>query len=222
MKMLRRESRVQNQEYRKWSRSREHRQNSICSKRISSTFKFFSLYAQTFNHYHRIVCVRHGTGSVFAQEFFKDYKSFLVANYLGKAPQSLDLVVKNMKSALASFEKQTAVSMLNSDTLFMVHYYIIESGEIINVIWNRTNSMSYHYRFHKPITVTTDASDYIKYYLADFKKWVETADTLSYSKYGKQSSWFDAPLISFTVATKTGNRWHFIRSNTYSNNVDRF
>jgi hypothetical protein len=103
----------------------------------------------------------------------------------------------------------------------MVHYYKIETGQYTHVVWNSDHSFYYQYRFKQPLTFKTNASEWIKGYKPEFKKWVESADTLNYGRYGRQASWFDAPLISFTVATKSKQHWNFISSRSFSINVDR-
>jgi len=159
----------------------------------------------------------------FAQSFFKDYRAYLVNIASAKKFSAKSSIhqIKIRKRAFADFEKQTKVSILARDTLFMVDYRVPETNEFRSVVWNRVTSMMYRNSFRDPLTVEKNAADWIQGYKPEFKRWVETADTAAYDAYGKKSSWFDAAWISFTVATKKNGRWEFISSGSHSNNVDK-
>lgn len=158
-----------------------------------------------------------------AQDFIKDYRLHIV-NIAGKQHSVTKKIrgpVERLQEAFKEYSRLTRNKILNSDTLYMVHSFNIESGKYTNVIWNRNYSFLYQYQFQWPLKVNLDASQWINGYKPEFKRWVETADTAKYGKYGRQTSWFDAPSISFTVATKRNKRWYFVTSGSYSNNIDQ-
>jgi cell division protein FtsL len=159
--------------------------------------------------------------TVSAQTFIKDYRQHITntEKHRGVTDQ-MNLSIKRLQEAFSKYTKLTNINMLNSDSLYMVHYYKVESGEYTNVIWNREHSFLYRYQFGKSVKLDTNASQWVKGYKPEFRRWVETADTSGYGKYGRQSSWLDAPSISFTVATKQKKIWHFVTSSSYANNVD--
>jgi hypothetical protein len=160
--------------------------------------------------------------TVSAQNFIKDYQQHII-NTTGKhrgVTDQMNLLIKRLEEAFSEYTKLTNIKILNSDSLYMVHYYNVESGEYTNVIWNREHSFLYRSQFGRSIKLNADASEWVKGYKPEFRRWVETADTSSYGKYGRKSSWLDAPSISFTVATKRKKQWHFVTSGSYANNVD--
>jgi hypothetical protein len=157
-----------------------------------------------------------------AQDFFKDYKGHVIATAQTKHLnlKRLNKTFQTMREAFNEFDRLTHKSILDADTLYMVNSYNVELAEYTKVVWNHTRSFYYTDRYKQPLVVMPDASDWIKSYKPTFRKWVEAADTLNYGKYGRQASWFDAPFISFTVATKAKGQWHFVSSGSYSNNID--
>jgi hypothetical protein len=131
-----------------------------------------------------------------AQSFINYYQRYLKNNTdkRYRNTKQLNSYVIRMKEALIA-DKKTNSNILNSETLYMVHYYNIETGQYTHVVWNSDHSFYYQYRFKQPLTFKPNASEWIKGYKSEFKKWVESADTLNYGKYGRQASWFDVPLI---------------------------
>ena len=157
-----------------------------------------------------------------AQNFFKDYKTYRLDNHRYQNIPQLNRSIKRMKQAFGQHDRQAHSVMLRCDTVYMVHYYQVESALVIEVIWNPyQESLSYRYGPFKPFTVEPDAAAYLKGYKPEFQGWVEHADTLSYRKFGQSASWFDAPGISFTVAIRENQHWRFISSSSFTNNVDK-
>lgn len=155
-----------------------------------------------------------------AQNFYDSYKHYINSQKHFNS-KSLSRSIKMMKEAFDKYSARTKHSILERDTLFIVTFYTSETGQSRNVIWNRSNSLYYEYNYQERLEFKTSASERIKGYKPEFKKWVETADTLSYNRYGRQSSWLDAPWVSFIVAIKQNGHWSFVQSGSYSNNVDR-
>jgi hypothetical protein len=158
--------------------------------------------------------------TVHGQSFFRDYQKSLKGN--GQGPfKPNEVAIKNMEKSFNLFKNQTNINLLDKGKLFIVRYYDIQTGQSTFVVWNGPLSFYYRFRFNEPIEFHQDASAWLKSYKPEFRKWVESSDTTSYGAYGRQTSWFDAPSVTFTVATKLKARWHFITSGTYYNNVDK-
>ena len=119
------------------------------------------------------------------------------------------------------FEEQTKTSVLNRDTVFIVDLYFVETAGREAIIWNRSVSFSFLKYPKKALSLEDSAKKYLDEFKPSFKHWVETGDTSAYNKYGRQASWYDAPGISFTVATKVNGHWRFITSGSFSNNIDK-
>jgi hypothetical protein len=158
--------------------------------------------------------------TVSGQSFFRDYQKSLTGRHKGPLKRN-EVSIKHMEKSFNLFKNQTNVNLLDKGKLFIVRNYDIQTGENTFVVWNGPVSFYYRFRFNEPLEFHKDASDWIKTYKPEFRKWVETSDTASYGKYGRQESWFDAPSVTFTVATKLKAKWHFITSGTYYNNVDK-
>jgi hypothetical protein len=157
-----------------------------------------------------------------SQDFFRDYKQYMIHNIHKEKINTrlLNKSVRFMKKAFHEYETQTQKSMLDNDIVFFVNYYNIETAEHTTVVWNHTQSFYYNYRYKTPLGVTPDATKWIGWYKPEFKRWVETSDTTNYGKYGRRSSWLDAPRINFVVAKRIKGHWEFIQSGSYSNNIE--
>lgn len=140
-----------------------------------------------------------------------------------------------MRQAFDEYKNRTDISILNRDTLFIVltSFPVSFRGEVI--VWNRSASLFYIYSSSmllkpsqiakygsyepvQPFKVDVDASNKINRFSPEFKRWVETADTISYGKDGLGGN-IDAPFTQFVVAIKTKKHWTFISSKTTENNI---
>lgn len=162
-----------------------------------------------------------GTNAVYAQSFYSAYKNYQITNNKHINSKLLDQSLRMMQQAFAQYETTTKKSIFVKDTLFIVSSASIETGETTIIAWNRSYSMLYTYNYKGMILFKPDASEWINEYKPEFKTWVETADTASYNKFGRQSSWFDAPSVSFTTAIRVNDYWNFTQSGSYTNNLGR-
>lgn len=161
------------------------------------------------------------TKAVFAQNFIKDYRHFLVevANHpTQKRIRLIDTSIKRLSLTISRFEKENKHSFFNTDTIVMIDFYGIESGSSSEIIWNRNASCYYEYTYEKEhwkvvnqkFIVKTNASDFVKSFDPEFRLLVESEDTTDYRKYAFKHRVLDGEWVSPVLAVKSGRQWKFI------------
>lgn len=185
---------------------------------------------------------------LFAQDFYHGYLNQLNNNTATcKIPGQNKQSVAMLKQLFNKVEHDVNVKMLTSDKIYMISYsnYNYPTSRVTMLIWNKWHSCHYSYTYKKndntvverSLTFDTDADKRVSDLKPQLRKWIETADTLSFNAYKKQRSKIADSLflnnriynsnqpnaqdgiMFFTVATKKGNEWKFTSSNMYSANL---
>lgn len=171
--------------------------------------------------------------TAFAQDFLKDYKQYLkscVKYPNDTAAKLTDASIERLKLTFSRFEQDyKEMFTASADTVYLVDYYMVESGWTSALLWTRSHSCYYRYEsglknwklVKKKVFIETDAHERLIKLLPAFKDWVEAADTSSYSKYARRKLVLDGSFINFTRAVKTNGQWQFVSSDSYETDVDK-
>jgi len=164
-----------------------------------------------------------------AQDFIKEYRKHLLstAPHIPKVKKNIKANILKLKTSLDRFEIEKGHPFAATDTVYIVSIYGVETGFPSALIWNKKESLFYRYTFSmenwkitdEKLDIKTDASNILESFGPHFKRWVETADTASYSNYAKTHWVFDGSAMSFTRAIKSGNHWSFISSKSYATDL---
>jgi cellobiose-specific phosphotransferase system component IIB len=171
--------------------------------------------------------------SASAQTFFKNYEKYLETKdsreniSAMKKHQIAHKFTSELRTVIQRVKNDRAISILSTDTIFMLRETNAMSGKYSTLIWNRKSSCFYEGTFsieHIKTTVhsqsiETNASKRLSKINQELRKVVESIDTAKFGDYFKSSEFQGNTIVNFTVAIRRKATWGFITSKSYAKSI---
>lgn len=166
--------------------------------------------------------------SAFPQSFFKDYTSHLEGlNHRSdwskhKKHLFAKKSAKRLQKVFDEVKLKENISMLKSDTIYIIDYSTPTTNQISKLIWNKNHSCFYEFSLLTKkdyLKINTNAIVLIDNLQTGFKNLVEKIDTSGFNAFIKNYN-FNYKSVGFTVAIKKNKHWKFILSKTYYVSTD--
>jgi len=159
---------------------------------------------------------------VLSQDFYKEYELYRfnkATNHSIATQKSIQRSVKNIRLTFKEFKLKQGHSFLSGNTFYIVYFLDLKYHPV--VIWNNKESCGYKYvdtiiRFNRKININVNASNIIKRFPEQFKKWIVTGDSINFSEHAKELKILNSEALSFTKVVKKGNKWKFTSASSYT------
>lgn len=160
------------------------------------------------------------TKASIAQDFYKDYKRFLIKSDNHKSRHQkadIDSTIIRLQKVTDRYQKVNKRSFFQTDTIFIIHLRNAENGFTRHYIWNRQAACYYRYEFEMKnwkilksiLVVNTNAQAEIDSFNKEFIKIIETGDTTGYLHYTEKHWVLDGSWVSPYIAIRENGRWRF-------------